>query len=334
MPLDFSPASFNALDFALAFAERFKAGVHLVHVFDFDCRSTIFAAMPMIMPESKLAESAKRGLKDVARRLALSPQNVHVVSGRAYQAICELAVNLGTDVIITAANGQSALQHVLLGSTAERIVQHAPCPTLVVRGSHGSLFKTNGDATARRTTHLRKILCPVDFSSCSMVGLEYAIRLAAASGAELVLFNSVSLPSFAPYGVYGDRGLSAAKHYAWLTAEKEISQLRSKLVAQNVNAAIMIESGVPAHQICLYAENQEVDLIVTATHGRTGVKQFMLGSTVEQIVRYGPCPVLVVPCKRKLYSSPRQLGSSFRSTAQDRPRHFSSRHGQPATACK
>src|SRR5262249_11350376 len=151
--------------------------------------------------------------------------------------------------IIAAATGESALEHVLLGSTAERIVQHAPCPTLVVRGWQKSFFKPNGNETAGRTTHLRKILVALDFSDCSMASLEYAIRLGESSSAELVLLNSVSLPSFAPYGAYGGRGLTAANHYAWLTAEKEMSQLHSVLVALGISAETVVESGVPAHQI-------------------------------------------------------------------------------------
>lgn len=332
VPLDFSPASFNALDFAIALAERFRARVHLGHVFDLDCPFSMMAAMPVIIPESRLAESAKGRLKDVARRLALSRQNVHVVSGRTYHAICKLAGKLEADLIVTAANGQSALQHVLLGSTAERIVQHAPCPTLVVRGLQRSLFKTNGEATAGRPANLKKILVPLDFSNCSMVGVEYAVRLAEASGAELALFNSVSLPSFAPYGVYGDRGLSAAKHAVWLTAEKQISDLRSKLVARGIGAEIVVEAGVPAHQICLYAQNHEVDLIVVATHGSTGVKHSMLGTTVEQVVRHGPCPVLVVPCKKNQSSARRDLAVPFAAIGHGSTRLVPSCRDHAATA--
>ena len=140
MPLDFSPASFSALDFALPLAERFDTSMHLVHVFDFDYPSSMFAAMPSMVPESRLAQNAKRRLKDIAEKLALSPHNLHVVSGRAYHAICELARKIGTELIVAAASGQSALEHVLLGSTAERIVQNARCPTLIVRGWKRSFF--------------------------------------------------------------------------------------------------------------------------------------------------------------------------------------------------
>src|SRR5262249_54214150 len=162
-----------------------------------------------------------------------------------------------------------------------------------------SFFETNGNGTAGRASHLRKILVPLDFSTCSIVGVEYAIRLSESSSAELVLLNSVSVPSFAAYGEYGNRGLPPATHYAGLAAEKEMSQLRSILRTRGVDAETVIESGVPAHQICLYAQNSEVDLIITATHGRTGPKHLLLGSTAEQIVRHGPCPVLVVPSRER-----------------------------------
>ena len=316
VPLDFSPASFKALDFALPLAECFGAKVHLVHALDFDNPPSMLAAMPLIMPESRLAQNAKRRLKDIAKKFALSPHNLHVVQGRAYRAICELARKIGTELIITAARGQSALEHVMLGSTAERIVQQAPCPTLVVRLRQRSFFKTNGNGTAGGATHSRKILVPLDFSYCSIAGLDYAIRFAESSSARLVLFNSVSVPSFAAYGEYGNRGLPAANHYASLTADKKMLQLHSILVARGINAKTVIESGVPAHQICLYAQNHEVDLIITAARGRTGLKHLPLGSTAEQIVRHGPCPVLVVPSKEKSSLQSNRRGTSERDIAK------------------
>ena len=84
VPLDFSPASLNALDFTLPLAKRFDASMHLIHVFDFDYPSSMLAAIPTIIPESRLAQNAKRRLEEIAKNLALSSDNVHVVSGRAH----------------------------------------------------------------------------------------------------------------------------------------------------------------------------------------------------------------------------------------------------------
>jgi len=139
-----------------------------------------------------------------------------------------------------------------------------------------------------------------------MAGLTFAIRFAQAASAQLVLLNSVPVPTFAPYGEYGGRYLSVANHYGKEAAEKEMSQLSSSLRARGIDAETVIALGVPTHQICLHAQNHELDLIVTSTHGSTGLMHFLLGSTAEHIVRHAPCPVLVVP---DLHREKRQTGS-------------------------
>jgi len=299
VPLDFSPASFKALDYALPLAECFGARVHLVHAFDFDYPPSILAAMPIILSEATLVCNAKRHLTDIAKKFAIPVQNLHIVRGRAYRTICELAQELETDLIVTAASGRSALENVLLGSTAERIVQHAPCPVLVVRQRQRNLSQRNGYKNSGCAIGLKKILVPLDFSDCSMAGLAFAIRCAQASSAQLVLLNSVPVPTFAPYAEYGGRCLSAANHFGKEAAEKEMSKLRSTLRTREIDAETVVALGVPTHQICLHAKNNEFDLVVTSTHGSTGSTPFLLGSTAEHIVRHAPCPVLVVPNLRR-----------------------------------
>jgi len=295
VPLDFSPASFKALDFAVPLSECFGARVHLVHAFDFDYPSSVLEAMPIILPEATLVRNAKCRLTAIAKEFPIAAQNLHVVQGRAYRTICELARKLGTDLIVTAACGRSALEHVSLGSTAQRIVQHAPCPVLVVRGRQRNLSQGNGHKSSGRASDLKKILVPLDFSDCSMAGLGFAVRFAQASSTRLVLLNNVPVLTFAPYAEYAGRCLSEANHHGKVAAEKEMSQLSSTLRARGIDAETAVARGVPAHQICLHAKNHDLDLIVISRHGSSGLMPCLLGSTAEHIVRHAPCPVLVVP---------------------------------------
>ena len=69
----------------------------------------------------------------------------------------------------------------------------------------------------------------------------------------------------------------------------------SSLESKGIIVKGVIELGVPAQAICDYARDNEVDLIVTATHGSTGLTHVLLGSTAEHVVRYAHCPVLVMP---------------------------------------
>ena len=298
VPLDFSRPSFKALEYALPLAERFGAKLHLVHAFDYDFPMSTFSAMPLAIPEAELASRAKRRLQEVAKKyaIALAPENCHVVKGRAYHAVCQLARKLEIDLIVTTTRGHTGLRHVFLGSTAERIVQHAPCGVLVVREHEREFVRASeGAAKSKGAIRLKKILVPVDFSDCSMVGLESAVRFAQVWGAELVTFNCVPLQTFAIYGEYRGLDFTALTNHAEKTAKEQMHEVVSSLEPQDIIVKGVIELGVPAQAICDYARNHEVDLIITATHGSTGLTHILLGSTAEHVVRYAHCPVLVMP---------------------------------------
>ena len=298
VPLDFSQPSFKALEYALPLAKRFGAKLHLGHAFDYDFPISTISAMPLAIPEVQLASRAKRRLQEVAKKYAigLAPKNCHVVKGRAYHAICQLARKLEIDLIVTTTRGHTGLRHVFLGSTAERIVQHAPCGVLVVREHEREFVRASeGAAKAKGVIQLKRILVPVDFSDCSMLGLESAVRFARVWGAELVTFNCVPVQTFAIYGEYRGLDFAALTNHAEKTAKEQMREVVSSLESQDIIAKGVIELGVPAQAICDYARNHEVDLIVTATHGSTGLTHVLLGSTAEHVVRHAHCPVIVMP---------------------------------------
>jgi nucleotide-binding universal stress UspA family protein len=109
----------------------------------------------------------------------------------------------------------------------------------------------------------------------------------------------VPLPTFAAYGEYGGRDLPALNKYAEDAVKEEMQELVSKLQSQRVTVEGVIELGVPAQEICDYARNHDVDLIITSTHGRTGLTHVLIGSTAEHVVRFAHCPVLVMPSHKR-----------------------------------
>jgi universal stress protein A len=298
VPLDFSRRSLKALKYALPFAERFGSTLHLVHAFEYGYPMSVLGAMPLAIPETEVARTVKRRLQATAKKhaVALAPENCHVVKGGAYKAVCQLARRLDADLIVTTTHGHTGLRHVFLGSTAERIVQHAPCGVLVVRDHEREFVHENGGTPeSNDSIRLKKILVPLDFSDCSMVGLESAVQFAKIWGARLVVFNCVPLQTFAMYGEYGGRDLTALTNYAQKAAKEGMALVVSSVKSKDLVVEGVIELGEPAQAICDYARSHEVDLIVTATHGSTGLRHVLLGSTAEHVVRYAHCPVLVMP---------------------------------------
>lgn len=298
VPLDFSRPSGKALEYALAMMETCGAQLHLAHICDYDGPPADFEAIPLAVSQAEVTRRSKRRLKDVAAKygVQLEAGNFHVVSGRAYHEICRLAENLGTDLIVISTRGHTGLKHVVLGSTTERVVQHAPCPVLVVREHEREIIRH--DEAVGASFELSTILVPLDFSECSFVGLEYAIPWAHFWNATLVLFHSIPLNQFALYGEFGSQGLPMADSYADEAARGSIRDVASRLLERGVAVETEVEAGPPVGQICEYAERKTIDLIITSTHGATGFRHVIMGSTAEHVVRYAHCPVLVVPTRQ------------------------------------
>ena len=293
MPLDFSRRSQKAIEYALSLVERFSAKLHFVHVFDHHSPPPGFATDAH---KVEMGRRAKLRLQDVAGKYAadIPPENLHVIKGNDSDEICQLAVELEADLIVATTHGHTGLKHLFLGSTAERLVQHAPCPILVVRERERDFLRANGQATSQASIQLKKILVPVDFFESSRAGLEYALRFAQVWGAELVLLNCVPLP-LPVYGEYGGRSLPLMDDYAQDSAIEEMQELVGELRSRKFRVAGATKVGAPAEKICDYAHENDVDLIIASTQGSTGLKHAFVGSTAEHIVRYAGCPVLVVP---------------------------------------
>src|SRR4051812_25717784 len=138
-----------------------------------------------------------------------------------------------------------------------------------------------------------RILVPVDFSESSHAALEYAVLLAKKFGATVDILHAWQIPL-----VPGDAMLPGAGYSPVFTqavqssAEENLGRLKAELRKELPEARAFLVMSDPATAILEQAE-KGYDLIVTGTHGRTGIKRFALGSVAERVVRHAPCAVLV-----------------------------------------
>ena len=136
VPLDFSPPSKKALDYAVSVARQFKAKLTLLHVVEPVATPDFAATFPLVMEDDRLMALAKKDLEGVMKSARIPRgivEKVLVRFGRSFHEITEAARTRKADLIIISTHGYTGLKHVLLGSTTERVVRHAPCPVLVVR---------------------------------------------------------------------------------------------------------------------------------------------------------------------------------------------------------
>ncbi len=143
VPIDFSECSVRALDYALAFAEQFAAKIILLHVVEPAVYPENYLAAPATLQEvqENLLQVGRDHLAELNRKRVghRSEAELLVRIGRAHSEIPDTAKAMGADLIVIGTHGHTGLKHVLLGSTAERVVRYASCPVLTVRHpDHGA----------------------------------------------------------------------------------------------------------------------------------------------------------------------------------------------------
>ena len=295
VPLDFSPASHAAIRFALPLLNRLRANLHLIHVLPSDSPASGLADLPMVVPDVEIARRVQVELGKVAHNNGVQIQegNLHTRRGTPFAEICALARNKKIDLIVIATRGITGLKHVLLGSTAERVVRYSPCPVLVV---HARDAKKNGSRNGLKTPWaIGKILVPVDFSDPSARNLAYAKQLAKEFDATLILLHSVALKYYVTSDEYARYDFPLLMQQAEKAAKRQMRDLVAQTKRDGLRVEPSLQIGHAGEQICERAVAEHADLIVTSTHGRTGLKHVLIGSTAEYVVRHAKTPVLVVP---------------------------------------
>ena len=136
VPLDFSPPSKKALDYAVDLARQFKAKLTLLHVVEPVGTPGFAASFPLVMEDDELMAVARNELEQQVKAARLPRpmvEKILVRFGRSFHEITEAARTRKVDLIVISTHGHTGLKHALLGSTTERVVRHASCPVLVVR---------------------------------------------------------------------------------------------------------------------------------------------------------------------------------------------------------
>lgn len=140
---------------------------------------------------------------------------------------------------------------------------------------------------------LAKILYPTDFSELSLAALKYALSFARQFDAQLHCLNVVD-ESYQYWLAMGPEGVPIGPDTGLMikTAKEQMDQFVKDHLSELPKVVTKVITGRPFVEIVRYARQQAIDLIVIATHGRSGFKHVLMGSVAERVVRKAPCPVL------------------------------------------
>ncbi len=141
---------------------------------------------------------------------------------------------------------------------------------------------------------IRRILAPTDFSDHACYSLSYARTFANRWGAELHLLNVIEPAVFPTEAGLTPMGMINLDSELTEAAHRAMAELLKRDELQGAQLVTAIAHGRASSAIIDYARENSIDLIVIATHGRTGLEHLIFGSTAERVVRESPCPVLTV----------------------------------------
>lgn len=273
---DFSRCAHHAEKLLTFFSMAYGATVDVVHVLEL---------YPGVYAAVQDHEETDGQLAEVVRRLRPTAVSVtgHQQTGIPSVQICEFAIEHQADLIMMGTHGRTGLDHIFLGSTAERVLTIAPCPVLTVRAPKGSDARHTSAPVA-----CGQVVVPVDFSDCSLDALEYGTQIAKDFGASLTLLHVLEPVA------YDDDRMSAQQDRLKDGIDSQLRSYVSAIQSAGVSVREVIRGGVPADTILECGRASDCGLIVMGTHGRRGISHVMRGSVAEAVLRRSTCPVLVV----------------------------------------
>ena len=306
VPLDGSKLAQHALPYARAVASAKSAEIELMEVIapleelakaDVDDYAAVGAGTrgdPWLVPDewTQIAEHFRnKAWLQLADSAAILGGDVEVSSnvleGDAAEAIIAEADRQPGTLIVMATHGRSGIGRWLLGSVTDKVIRHANHPTLVIRARE--------DADAAPPA-LREVILPLDGSATAEAAIPHAVEMAKVLGVGISLVRAVSPMLYADASVeYVPDGYERIVRNGLRDAEDYLESTATRIREQgvtNVGANAML--GAPGSIIIDAARESGDALVVIATHGRSGVGRWLLGSIADRVVRHGLGPVLVV----------------------------------------
>jgi nucleotide-binding universal stress UspA family protein len=239
-----------------------------------------------------IMEEATAYLSDVAQKVAARVSvTTAPLYGHAANTILAAVEQFDADSIVMATHGRTGLAHLLHGSVAEAVLTRSPVPVFLVYARPGEEAAPPFDSASAR------ILVPLDGSAFAEAALPAALEILGATG-ELVLCSVAAAPDHVERDEQGrvraylDQQEEAIRRDTLDYLRRVEAQLKQQRADLQVTLDVRI--GDPAPGITMAEIARGADLVVMATHGRTGIRRAVLGSVAGGVLTTGSVPVLLV----------------------------------------
>jgi len=291
-PTDFSPTSEAALPYATAICRRFRSTLHMVHVLSdagllMMTGGVDYVSMGTIYEDAQ--NEAKEKLEQISSRFENIAHRNYVRHGQVWKNLSGIIDENEIDLIVVGTHGRTGFGKLLLGSVAEGILRHAPCPVLTVGPKVSGraklpAFQSHGRDLAPAELELRQILFATNFDRSATREAEEAAWLADEFHARLTLMHVMEN--------YTRLGSQSGPMEDCLRKLKELIPKHAEL---QYIPETLLEFGHAPDRILKAAEEREADMIVLGARAYADVAATHLPwSTAHHVIAQAHCPVLTI----------------------------------------
>ena len=288
-PVDFSGHSRVALDYATALARWYDAEVIALHAYAVAMVPATIGAFPAAtavgVPLTR--QEVQHDLDHFVGPVVAAgvKTTTTVATGGAAKSILDAAERLPASLIVMGTHGASGFERLMLGSVTEKVLRKAKCPVLVVT--------RHADAPSGTPLLFRRIVCAVDFSSCSNSAVSYALSLAEEGGGAVTFLHVVEGFDEEPLAT-AHFNVPEYRQHLQAAAEERLKTLVPDETRSWCDCKTVVRAGKAYREILATAAAIDADLIVLGVRGRNPVDLALFGSTTNHVVRAANCPVLTV----------------------------------------
>jgi len=282
---DFSSSARHAAERAALIAVEAGARLDLLHVLSLaplQELQRLVTEVPAEIAEQALCSEVRTELEAVAAglqaRFAVTPA-CRVVSGPLLNTLHEEVIASGADLLVFGARGENFFRHLLLGTTAIRMVSKARKPILMVK------------QPVRRAYQM--LLIPVDFSPSSLASIEVARMVA--PKADIILMHAFDVPfeSRLRLANVSDEIINHYRVVARQQAQRDLLALREKAGLSTGKTRFVVVHGDASQRVLEQEQTFDCDLIIMGKHGKSPLEEFIVGSVTKKVLAESQCDVLV-----------------------------------------
>jgi nucleotide-binding universal stress UspA family protein len=289
VPVDFSEASKDAMQYGARLALRFQARLVAAHVVpSFAALSVAFPGDRQGFERQVLAEAERRLPAEIPESFRTRLKTVSIVrGGDVRDELLNIVDSEKIDLIVMGTHGRQGLQRFFLGSTAEHMLRNAPVPILTVSRRSEEVAQWQPEVP------FQKVVYATDLSEAADEGFHYCVDVARSLGAQMTLLHVLDVKHSVSF--VNDPEIRAG-------LQARLRQLIEREDCIGLPFRTEVGEGTPYLRILKFAEETSADLLIINQQSNDLRERALLGSTAERVIRSSRIPVLSIPSSMAVHS--------------------------------